>query len=77
MAMRVQDTRRGGNMRIDLDRSELGTGSNGLEIAVKGFAGYQNAQIYVEIYNDKLQVHVWDGSQEDPVSQTSIPEEAQ
>jgi hypothetical protein len=66
---------RGGarTMKLTLDKNSLGSGPKGLEIAVEGFAGFENAQVYIEIYEGMLQVHVWDGSQEDPVSQTFIP----
>ncbi len=59
-------------MTIQFGRNELGTGPEGLEINVEGFqhdptsADSEPTQIYVEIYEGKLRVHVWDGSSEDP-----------
>jgi hypothetical protein len=63
-------------MRIELDT--LGTGPEGLEIGVRGFMDSPDtdpnfpSQIYIEVYEGKLRVHVWDGSSENPVSTTEI-----
>jgi hypothetical protein len=68
---------KGSAMPIELDGSTLGTGPAGLKIGVKGFLGDTGgkdvSQIYVEIYEGNLKVHVWDGSSQDPVSITILP----
>jgi len=49
-----------------------GEKGRGLEIGITGFRGdpttiaQHPAQIYVEMYNGVLQVHVWDGDSQDP-----------
>ena len=59
-------------MRIELDSYSLGTNQRAVEIGVKGFktsptdVDGEPAQIFIEIYEGKLQVHVWDGSSQDP-----------
>jgi hypothetical protein len=59
-------------MRLVLDKNSLGSDGAGLEIGVKGFkssptdADSERTQVYIEIYEGKLKVHVWDGSSEDP-----------
>lgn len=57
-------------MRIELNKEELAntTGHTGLEISVKGFQGDAGAiptQVYIEYYEGKLAIHVWDGSSQD------------
>jgi hypothetical protein len=52
---------------------------NGLEIAVEGFAGDRGgvnpAQVFMEMYEGKLRVHVWGGESEDPtVTVEVLPE---
>ena len=59
-------------MKIEFNEDELGSGKDGLEIAVKGFKGYENSQVYIEVYEGKLAVRVWDGMQEDPVTTVKI-----
>ena len=55
-------------MKLQLDTHSLGTGPAALEIGVKGFQGDPTAadedpsQVYIEIYEGKLRVCVWDGS---------------
>ena len=43
-----------------------------LEISVEGFRGDPSCvvpiQVYIEVYEGKLRVHVWDGSSQDPQS---------
>jgi hypothetical protein len=43
---------------------------NGLEISVEGFAGdlggAQASQVFIEVYEGNLQIHVWNGDAEDP-----------
>ena len=59
-------------MKLQLDAHSLGNGPSGLEIGVKGFMGDPTAadedpcQVYIEIYEGKLRVCVWDGSSQDP-----------
>ena len=49
---------------------------NKLEISVEGFAGdsggVQPSQVLLEIYEGKLQVHVWNGNAEDPCATVRI-----
>jgi hypothetical protein len=60
-------------MRIEIAPAEIRP-PLGLEIGVKGFqsspADYQHfpAQVYIEIYEGKLRVCVWNGSSEDPAA---------
>lgn len=59
-------------MKLQFDTHSLGTGSAALEIGVKGFQGDPScvadepSQVYIEIYEGKLRVCVWDGSSQDP-----------
>ena len=59
-------------MRIELDANSLGCGCKGLEIGVLGFqsnptdAVSQPSQVFLEIYEGQLRVHVWDGSSHEP-----------
>ena len=61
-------------MRFEFEDHTLGIGPDALEIGVRGFRGdptaddNQSTQVYIEVYKDKLSVHVWDGSSEDPQS---------
>ena len=61
-------------MRIELNADSLGINSQGLEIGIKGFKSSptdvdsEPTQVYIEIYEGKLRVHVWDGSSQDPQS---------
>jgi hypothetical protein len=61
-------------MKLVFDEHNLGTGTEGLEISVKGFKSNPTdhesdpIQVYIEVYEGKLQVHTWDGSSEDPAS---------
>lgn len=59
-------------MKITFSRNELDSNNGGgLEIAVAGFqgdTGKNPVQIFVEWYNGKLAVHLWDGSSEDAKS---------
>jgi len=61
-------------MRIEFDNDTLGSGPAALEIGVKGFQGDpgsdegRSTQVFIEVYEGKLSVHVWDGSSEDPQS---------
>jgi len=62
-------------MRVELNEKELGSG---LEIGVVGFAAdsaavaYQPTQVYLEVVNNELRVHIWNGG-EDPAYSISIP----
>jgi hypothetical protein len=61
-------------MRVEFENDCLGSDSNALEIGVKGFEGdptaddSQPTQVFIEVYEGTLSVHVWDGSSEDPQS---------
>ena len=61
-------------MRIELDADSLGTGPDGLEIGVKGFKHDPTAvdehptQLFLEVYEGKLRIHVWDGDNESPTT---------
>jgi hypothetical protein len=65
-------------MRIELDANSLGYGCKGLETGVLGFqssptdAESQPSQVFLEIYEGQLRVHVWDGLSQDPTT-TVIP----
>ena len=65
-------------MRIELDANSLGYGCDGLEIGVRGFqsnptdADNEPCQIFIEIYEGQLRVHVWDGFSQNPAT-TVIP----
>jgi hypothetical protein len=58
-------------MRLQFSAGEL-TAPQGLEIGVIGFksnpADHKNfpSQVYIEVYQGKLRVCVWNGSSEDP-----------
>lgn len=55
-------------MKLSLSKEQLAH-PGGLEIAVEGFKGDASSknpvQVFIEFYNNKLAVHVWDGSSED------------
>jgi len=61
-------------MKLVFDEHTLGTGTEGLEISVKGFKSSPTdhesdlVKIFIEVYDGKLRVHTWDGSSEDPAS---------
>lgn len=62
-----------GANRIELTADVVrGEDGKGLEIFVEGFRHDPTAtddagtQVFIEVYNGKLQVRVWDGSSEDP-----------
>jgi hypothetical protein len=60
-------------MRLELSPEEInGETGHGLEIAVRKFPKFEEAQIYVEFYDGKLRVHVWDDSQEDPIATVEV-----
>lgn len=56
-------------MKLSLNKLDLNPDkAGGLEIAVKGFRGdssLEPVQVFIEFYNGKLAVHVWDGSSAD------------
>lgn len=68
-------------MRLEFRRGQVGTGPNGLEIGIHGFQAspvYADdfpAQVYIEEYDGALQIHVWDGSSEDPQTIRIAPRE--
>lgn len=59
-------------MRIEIEDAKRIAYPLGIEIGVKGFQSdpscdpSEPTQIYIELYEGKLHVHVWDGSSEDP-----------
>jgi len=61
-------------MKLVFDEHILGTGSEGLEISVKGFKSSPTdhesdpIQVFIEHYDGKLRIHAWDGSSQDPAS---------
>lgn len=59
-------------MQLKLTKKELdnNNGSGGLEIKVAGYTGdpqeiSPGTAVFIEYYEGKLQVHVWDGTQAD------------
>ena len=59
-------------MKLILDKKSL---SDGLEIVIKGCTGNPadkepGSVMFFEYYNDKVQVHIWDGTQQDPQTVT-------
>jgi len=66
-------------MRIEFQPAALGSGSKGLEIGVKGFRSNPGdherfpSQVYIEVYEGKLRVCVWDGRSEDPATHDIEP----
>jgi hypothetical protein len=66
-------------MRLVLNKRELrNKGNGGLEIAIEGYTGDPQEKtpgtaVFIEYYEGKLQVHVWNGTQSD--CQTIILEE--
>jgi hypothetical protein len=65
-------------MKLTLRKEDLMSESGGgLEIAVDGFAGdsgVKPTQVFIEFYDGKLAVHVWDGSSEDATTRIVIPQ---
>ena len=61
-------------MQIILKPEEV-TYPQGVSIAVEGFKGdvghVVTSQVFVEVYEGQLRIHVWDGD-EDPVTTTNI-----
>jgi hypothetical protein len=63
-------------MNIRVRPEQIRTERGGLEIAVEGFNGDAQeypAQVFIEFYEGKLQIHIWDGSREDPIATHIIP----
>lgn len=61
-------------MKLMLERETV-THPRGLEIGVSGFPGdgaKSPCQVFIEVYQGVLQIHVWDGTQEDPVASVKI-----
>lgn len=57
-------------MKLTVTKEQLAH-PGGLEIAVAGFAGdggVKPTQVFIEYYEGKLLVHVWDGTGEDCVT---------
>jgi hypothetical protein len=59
-------------MRLKLSQQELDkqSGNEGLEIVIEGCTGdpletSPGTSIYIEKYEGKVQVHIWDGTQAD------------
>lgn len=59
-------------MRVEFRQGLLGSGANGLEISITGYKTNPTdsrdcpSQVYIEEYDGVLQIHVWDGTSEDP-----------
>jgi hypothetical protein len=68
-------------MRFEFTQDELNTDEcgQGLEIGIVGFKTNPTSsvpdQIYIEVHNGKLRIHVWDGTSEDPRTIEIKPEE--
>jgi hypothetical protein len=66
-------------MRIELDGKRLGYGCDGLEIGITGFeanptdAENEPSQVFIEVYEGQLRVHVWGGHSQDPVTTLISP----
>jgi hypothetical protein len=63
------------NIRMSLSKKQLDNnkGSGGLEITIKDCIGNPQEKepgtsIFLEYYQGKFQVHVWDGTQQDPTT---------
>jgi hypothetical protein len=69
-------------MRIELDGKRLGYGCDGIEIGISSFesnptdAEDQPSQVFIEVYEGQLRVHVWDGHSQDPVTTLIAPSPA-
>jgi hypothetical protein len=69
-------------MRIELDANSLGYGCKGLEIGVIGFQSNptdtedEPSQVFIEVYEGQLRVHVWDGHSQDPATTLIAPSPA-
>ncbi len=60
-------------MKITMDRQYVEY-PKGLEISVSGFKGDNSeepAQVFIEVYEGKLRIHVWDGN-EDPCTSVEV-----
>ena len=63
-------------MRFQSNAKELNNswGGRGLEIAIEGYEGDPNdgspapTQVFIEFYEGKLWVRVWNGSSEEPIA---------
>jgi len=59
----------------DLD----GDQGRGIDICVLGFKGHPNevepSQVFMEVYDGKLRIHVWTGESENPQTIAIDPEE--
>jgi len=62
-------------MKLELKPQEIAH-PHGLEIAVDGFTGdptgVKPSQVFVEVYEGKLRIHVWTGESEDPTLSAEI-----
>jgi hypothetical protein len=58
-------------MELILDRDQI-TPGQALNITVRGFDGCPSdaepSQVCIEYHEGQLQIHVWDGSKQDPVT---------
>jgi hypothetical protein len=63
-------------MRLELKSDDIAY-PNGLEVAIEGFAsdtgGIRPSQVFVEVYEGNLRVHVWNGDDEGPTVSVTIP----
>jgi len=56
-------------MRFELDGKRLGYGCDGLEFEANPTdAENEPSQVFIEVYEGQLRVHVWDGHSQDPVT---------
>ena len=62
-------------MQLIIRPEQIAYSKGGLTISVEGFKGDRNhpivSQVFIELYENKLRVHVWNG-EEDPVSSVEI-----
>lgn len=64
-------------MKFVVSRYDLEGSAQGVEIAIPGFKAAAGdgsetpAQVFLEVYNNKLRVHVWNGD-EDPIATVEV-----
>ena len=62
-------------MKLQLEPAQI-EHPHGLEISIEGFAGdpggVQPSQVFIEIYEGQLHVHVWNGDAPDPCATVRI-----
>lgn len=66
-------------MRIEISPEQAKYENGGISVCVRGFRHDPNTgpeegeQVYIEVYEGKLRVHIWDGSSEDPITTAIEP----